>query len=165
MTKWKWQNLRYLAQAGFLAYILWFAFGGMITGGRGGELHSICPMAALETLPTFIGSAGATFVRETSSNNFVMLFALLLAVIAFGGAFCGWVCPVGTLGEWLYRLRKLIFKKDIQISQKTHQILGWLRYVMLAVVFVMCFMTASLWFEKIDPFISIFSFKIIFAAE
>lgn len=164
MKKRKWRNLRYIVQAGFILYLAWFAFGGMFSGGRGGEMHGICPVGALETLPTFVGSLGTNFVRETSSNNLIMLGALLLAVLAFGGAFCGWACPIGTLGEWLYKLRKLVFKKDIQLSSKTHSILGWLRYVVLALVFVMSFATASVWFERIDPFISIFSAKMFFGA-
>jgi NapH/MauN family ferredoxin-type protein len=164
MGKWKWQYLRYLVQIGFVAYLAWFAFGPLITGGRGGELHSLCPFGGVETLPTFFGTFGARFARESSSNNFVLLGALLIAVIAFGGAFCGWACPVGTVGEWLYKLRKLFIKKDLQIPQNIHRILGWARYVVLALVLVMSFLTATLWFDVIDPFMGLFSAKIIFGA-
>lgn len=161
MKKKNYQLIRYLSQAGFFLYFVYMVFGTAIfgTGGRGMELHSICPMGALETLPTFLASGGTNFVREASGNNLVMLGALLLSVLAFGAAFCGWVCPVGTVSEWLYKFRKLFFKKDIKIPIKTHKILSWLRYVMLAAVFVFAFLTASLWFERFDPFISIFSLR------
>jgi polyferredoxin len=165
MKRLKWQGLRSLIQVGFVVYLAWLAFGGLFTGIRGEGTHSICPVGALETMPTLFASLGNRYVREASFNNFIMLGSLLLATLAFGGAFCGWACPVGSLGEWLYKLRKLIFKKDLTVSPKTHALLGWLRYVVLGLLFAMSFATASLWFEHLDPFIGIFSIRLVFGAS
>lgn len=164
MRNQKWQGLRMIFQIGFVAYLAWIAFGGLLTGGRGGEIHGICPVGALETMPSLLSTFGARYVREASSNNLVVLGSLLIATLAFGGAFCGWACPIGSLGEWLYKLRKLIFKKDLSVSPKIHANLSWLRYVVLGLLLVMSFATTSLWFEHVDPLISIFSMKLLFGA-
>lgn len=162
MKKKNYQFIRYLSQAGFVLYLAYMVFGPMLfkSGSRGLEVHSICPFGAMETLPTFLASGGTNFVREASGNNLVMLGALLLSVLAFGAAFCGWACPVGSISEWLYKFRKLFFKKDIKIPIKVHNVLKWFRYVMLGLVLVFSLVTASLWFERFDPFIDIFSFRL-----
>ena len=155
--KWKWSNLRYISQWGFLGFVAWYSYTHMISGPpRPGPLDSICPMGAFETLPTLI-SKGA-FLQRTADTNFVMLAALLLAVLAFGGAFCGWICPLGTVGEWLYKLRKLIFKKDIVLPKKLHGALRYLRFVLLAMIVIMSGVTGVLMFRTWDPFANTFMF-------
>jgi polyferredoxin len=81
---------------------------------------------------------------------------MLLAALAFGGAFCGWVCPLGTVGEWLYKLRRLVFKKPIVIPEKLHKVLRFGRYVVLGLIILMSALTLTLWFRVWDPYANIF---------
>ncbi len=155
------QPIRSIIQAAFVLYLAWFAFSPAFSGnGWGGSVHSICPFASIETMPTFLASGGTSFVRGASPNNFVVTVSLIVTILIAGAAFCGWLCPVGTIGEWLFKLRKLFWKKNINLPDKVHKAASWLRYVFLAVILVMCFLTVSLWFAKVDPFFNLFSLKL-----
>lgn len=156
--------IRHLSQIGFVLLILYYTLGRFIFPGvRGIELHGICPFGGVETLPTFLASGGLKFVHETGLSNFAMLAALLLAVLAFGGAFCGWVCPVGSITEWLFMLRRVFWKKRITVPEKLHNVLVWFRYVVLAAILYMTFATGFLVFGTVDPFLNLFSFGRVFA--
>lgn len=146
---------RYLSQWGFVAFIVWYSVKHFTSGPpRPGPIDSICPMGAFETFPKLLIDGG--YVQRTADTNFVVLIAMLLAVLAFGGAFCGWVCPVGTVGEWLYKLRRLIFKKPIVIPEKLHRVLRFGRYVVFGLIVLMSALTLTLWFRIWDPYANIF---------
>lgn len=153
--KWKWSNLRYLSQIGFVGFVGWYAYMHMVLKPpRPGPIDAICPMGAFETLPKLL--INGSYVQRTADTNFVVLIAMILAILAFGGAFCGWICPMGTVGEWLYKLRKLIFKKDIVIPKKLHNVLRYLRFAVFALIIVMSTLTLTLWFRIWDPYVNIF---------
>ncbi|MCE9680608.1 4Fe-4S binding protein [Shewanella sp. AS1] len=42
----------------------------------------------------------------------VMLFVVLLTGLLCKRAFCGWACPLGLAGEYLYKLRKRLIKRE-----------------------------------------------------
>ncbi len=155
----KYTLVRHLSQAAYVGLILWLTLGRLFANQRPAELHSICPFGGIETLPTFVASGGVNFARETGLSNFTLIVAVLLAVLVFGGAFCGWVCPVGAVSEWLFKLRKVFIKKTLIVPQKIHSILRWVRYVFLALALVMTLLTGVLWLQTIDPFINLFSFR------
>ena len=162
IMKYKYRFIRYLSQSAFFGFILWSTLGKtLFVGGRPLEIHSICPFGAIETLPTFIASSGASFIRETGIGNFTIFISLILSIFVFGGAFCGWVCPVGAVSEWFFRFRLLFFKKTITVPDKLHKVLRWLRYVVLAVILVMTLQVGELWFGRFDPFLNLFFFRII----
>lgn len=155
--KLKWSNLRYLSQLGFMGFVAWYSYTHMVSAPpRPGPIDSICPFGAIETLPTFIMKG--TYLQRTADTNFVVLIAMLLAILAFGRAFCGWICPMGTVGEWLYKFRKLFIKKDIVIPVKLHKVLRYLRYVVLTLIIVMSTITVTLMFRVWDPYVNIFKF-------
>jgi polyferredoxin len=102
---WHIQTLRTLAQAGFALFILYTLIIHAIVGESGSLItaspEAYCPLGGIETLYTYLNSGG-TFISHTHLSNLVLFGAVLLLAVAARGAFCGWVCPFGTLQEWLY---------------------------------------------------------------
>ncbi|MEZ4812822.1 MAG: 4Fe-4S binding protein [Caldisericia bacterium] len=112
-TWFKWRYVRYISQAAFAAFIIrysWahFAFEKGVAG-RTGPIDCICPMGSIAMIPKWIETG--SFIHRAGNTNVVVLAALILSIIAFGGGFCGWICPMGTAQEWLYRLRKKYGKR------------------------------------------------------
>ncbi|MCP1224516.1 4Fe-4S binding protein [Sebaldella sp. S0638] len=63
---------------------------------------------------------------------------VLGAIFLVGSYYCGWVCPFGTLQEYIDKLRKRIIKKTYNVPEKVDKILSSIRYIFLisAVLFI-----------------------------
>jgi polyferredoxin len=155
----KWRYVRYLSQALFVAFIVRYSYLHLTlehgASGRTGPIDCICPMGSIALLP-HLAQTGE-FFRRAGDTNLVVLAALVIAVFAFGGGFCGWMCPMGSVQEWLYRLRKKIWKKDIKLPLGVHKALRWFRYAVLVFIVVMTTIKATFVFKSLDPYNALFT--------
>lgn len=122
------------------------------------SLHALCPFGGVVTL--FQTITKGTFVQKIHESALVMLYAVIALAVLFGPVFCGWVCPLGTLQEWIGKLGKRIFKKrynrfmPISIDSK----LRYLRYLVLALVVYVTAKSGVLLFVNVDPYYALFNF-------
>lgn len=93
-------TLRHIIQAGFVGFAL-FA-GARHLWASSSSFDAYCPFGGVETLFQLI--ANGTFVRKLHPSNLVVLAATLTTALLMGRAFCGWICPLGAVQEWLARL-------------------------------------------------------------
>ncbi len=113
-TWFKWRYLRFISQLAFVGSIIALSYKHLGFATKlAGPIDTYCPFGGVATLPTLAQTG--EFVRRTGDTNIVLLVGLVLAVLVFGGAFCGWVCPLGSVFEWLYKLRSKIFKKSFSL--------------------------------------------------
>lgn len=122
------------------------------------SLHSICPFGGVVSIYQFITTG--TFVQKIHQSSFVLMGVLIIISIAFGAAFCGWICPFGTFQEWLGKLGKRLFGKKYNniIPEKIDRYLRYLRYIVLAWVIYVTAVTGKLVFGDIDPYHALFNF-------
>lgn len=122
------------------------------------SLHAICPFGGVETFYQFVTTG--TFIQKIHSSSLILMFAALGLAIFFGPVICGWVCPFGSIQEWLGKLGKRLFKKRFNqmIPAKLDNVLRYLRYVLLVMVVVNTATTAKLLFQDIDPYYALFNF-------
>jgi polyferredoxin len=111
---------------------------------KGGAFDVFCPFGAIETLFPFL-TTGQT-LKTTSPLNFAILFGVLGVSLLAGRAFCGWMCPVGTLQDFLANLsnRLSINKKKqpagkqislpYKISPRNDAWLRSLKYLVLVII-------------------------------
>ena len=81
--------------------------------------------------------------------------------ILFGPVFCGWICPFGSLQEWLGGIGRKLFKKrryNNFIPEKIDRVLRYARYLVLAWVIYMTAATGTLIFAEYDPYFAMFNF-------
>lgn len=66
----------------------------------------------------------------------VVLYFLLFVLLAIllSKLWCGWVCPFGTLQDWLAQLRKRLGIRETEFSWKTRERLKPVKYVLLALL-------------------------------
>ena len=155
------QLVRRIVQAGFLGFIIFAALRhNLFEEATSASIDALCPFGGVETLWTWI-TTGA-FVPKTHPSNFVLLVGLLLATIASGAAFCGWICPFGTLQDALTWLRERVRIPAIDVPEKLDRWMRYGRYVTLALILYMTVSTAKLWFADYDPYRTIFGLGWIF---
>jgi polyferredoxin len=122
------------------------------------SLHAVCPFGGVETLYTFLASG--LFVQKVHSASLVLMSIVFLLAVLFGPVFCGWVCPLGTVQEWVGKLGRRFFKRRYNqfVPYKLDQVLRYARYAMLAWVVYVTATTGTLIFQDYDPYYALFNF-------
>jgi len=122
------------------------------------SLHAVCPFGGVVSLYQF--ATVGTFTQKIHQSSFVLMILVFILAFLFGSVFCGWVCPLGSIQEWVGKLGKRLFKKRYNhfIPRGIDQYLRYLRYIMLAWVLYATAMTGKLAFGDIDPYYALFNF-------
>lgn len=85
----------------------------------------------------------------------ICLILLILFTIIFGRFFCGFACAFGSLGDAVYAVSQVVQKKlnkklpKIPVSVITY--LHKIKYILLAVIIILCFMGAYKWVSPHSP--------------
>lgn len=122
-------------------------------------LHAICPFGGIETLYKLITQG--TLIQKVRESSLVLTVIVLALAILFGPVFCGWVCPLGTVQEWVGKIGRRIFKSKRYnhfVPPRLDRILRYLRYGVLAWVLYITITSGKLLFQNYDPFYALFNF-------
>lgn len=150
--------IRLSVQAFFLVLIIFIAISHQLNESGASSLHSVCPFGGVVSAYSLITEG--SFVQKIHESSFVILSIVLFLGILFGPVFCGWICPLGTVQEWLGNLGIKIFKRKYNkfIPYKYDKYLRFLRYGVLIWVVYMTANTGKLLFNDIDPYFALFNF-------
>lgn len=134
-------NIRLIVQN--LMFVMW-TYGGRIGLHFGYSIPCFsCPYvpgcAGHCYLMALQGQWGAAFLFSEllsyKSFKVVMYFLVfLILTILLSKLWCGWLCPFGTLQEWLTRLRKKLGIRETEFSWKTRERLKPVKYVLLVLL-------------------------------
>jgi polyferredoxin len=122
------------------------------------SLHAVCPFGGVETLYTFLASG--LLVKKVHDSSLVLAAIVILLSVLFGPVFCGWVCPLGTVQEWVGKLGKKLFKRKYNhfVPAKLDNVLRYARYGILLWVLYVTATSGTLIFESYDPYFALFNF-------
>jgi polyferredoxin len=125
---------------------------------EGVSLHSICPFGAVETFYTLITGQG--LIPKIHPSSLVLFVILVISAVFFGGAFCGFICPLGSIQELVGKFGKKLFPKKYNklVPYKVDKYLKYLRYVVLAIIVYFSGYSLSLVFADYDPYFALFNF-------
>ena len=132
--------------------------GGGIPFLSTASLHALCPFGGVVTIYQY--ATVGTFVQKIHESAFVLMIVGFVLSILFGPVFCGWVCPLGTVQEWVSKLGKKFFKRKFNhfVPVKLDNVLRYLRYVVLAWVVYVTATSGTLIFSEYDPYFALFNF-------
>jgi polyferredoxin len=159
------KNIRIMVQVFFFALIGLISInktlaetGGGITFLSDASLHALCPFGGVVTLYNLFTLG--TFIKKIHMSAVILMSIIFVLAILFGPVFCGWVCPLGTMEEWIGKAGRKIFKNKYNnfVPKKLDRILRYLRYIVLVWVVYMTSISGYLLFDKIDPYNALFSF-------
>ncbi len=147
------EYFRYLILASFLVLFSFFSVKHFVLGGgSAASVDALCPFGGFESFFTFITTG--LLVPRIMASSMILALAIILVSIIFSRGFCGWICPFGTVQEFLGKLSK----RKVRIPEKTDSYLRYLKYLVLAVIIVGTAITGTLIFRGYDPFMTFFHF-------
>ncbi len=164
-------SIRLVIQILFLVITILIGLRHIMPGesSKGGAFDVFCPFGAIETLWSY--SVKGETLLTTSLLTFSILFGVLGVSILAGRAFCGWMCPLGTLQDLLANLSDRIFKNrrpdrrknavklPIRVSEKNAGWLRGLKYLVLVIILLASTMAVYPPLQEICPARAIFNFK------
>ena len=133
------QRIRLAAQLLFLALNVWIGVefylfvryyetnGRTFPAARPAGIDGWLPIASLMNLK-YLASTGE--VPRAHAAGMFLLIAFLLISWLLRKAFCSWLCPVGTLSEYLWKLGRNTFKRNWTLPRWLDLTLRPLKYVL-----------------------------------
>lgn len=98
------------------------------------------------------------YVQKIHQSDFIMIFALIIMLVLTGASFCGWICPLGSIQEWVGKLGKKIFKnKYNKVPGLLDKILRFGKYAVLILVIIQTARSVKLLFADFDPYYNLFN--------
>lgn len=155
MTEKRTQWLRYAVQGSFFAFLMWIGWRHQVLGGgpKGvGSVDAYCPLGFVESLYNVFTSGD--WLRRTAPSTLVLLAGIVLGGLLVGRVFCGWICPLGSLGEWSAALGSKLGIRRREFPEAVDRPLRALKYLVLAVVVGLAWRTGSLAWRDVDPWVA-----------
>jgi polyferredoxin len=133
------QQIRQWIQIGFAAltlisgvqFILWVRYyenaGTTIKVSRPAGVEAWLPIAALMKLKAFILTGT---VPELHPAGLFLLIAFLAIAFMYRKSFCSWICPVGTISEWLWQFGQSVFGRTFALPRWADIPLRSLKYIL-----------------------------------
>jgi polyferredoxin len=135
------QPLRLVVQLFLVALNLWIGIQFYLwvrwaeTGGRALEVsrpagvEGWLPVEGLMQLKYVLVSGNVPHVHAA---GFFLFTSFLVMSFAFRKAFCSWLCPVGTVSEYLWKLGRATFHRNFQLPRWADIALRSLKYALLS---------------------------------
>ena len=134
------QRLRHTFQLLFLALNVWIGWefylfvryyetgGKTVWAGRSPGVEGWLPIASLMNLKVLLLTGRMPGLHPA---GMFLLIAFLAMSWIFRKSFCGWLCPVGTVSEYLWRLGRQTFGRNFHLPRKLDIALRSLKYILL----------------------------------
>jgi polyferredoxin len=124
----------FLALNIYLGLVFYFWVRAYETGGvpglaRPAGVEGYLPIAGMMNFKYWLLSG---HVPEVHPAAMFLLLAFVVIALLFRKAFCSWLCPVGTISEYVWRLGHRLFRRNFRLPRWLDIPLRGLKYLLLA---------------------------------
>jgi polyferredoxin len=144
--------LRYAVQAGFFLLTLFighqfyqfvrhFEAPGLPFVQRPPSVDAFLPIGGLMAFKYFLLTG---IVDPVHPSGFIMFVAILGVSLIVKKGFCGWICPIGTVSQYIWMAGEKVFGQNFRIKGFTDISLRSLKYVLLG-LFVFLIGVMPMW--------------------
>ena len=114
----------------FYLWVRWAESGGRaLEVSRPAGVEGWLPIEGLMQLKYCLLSRQLPHVHAAS---FFLFVSFLLMSVVFRKSFCSWLCPVGTVSEYLWKLGRSTFRHNFQLPRLADIALRSLKYILLS---------------------------------
>lgn len=137
------KTTRRVVQFGFLALTL----AGVFVFRSNAERW--CPFGGVEALYTYATEGNLTC--SLAISNFYILAGVLIMTLLLRRVFCGYMCPIGTISEWLQRGAASLGIGPVRVPRGLDRRLSVLKYLVLTIILCFTYRASELVFRGFDP--------------
>jgi ferredoxin len=116
------------------------------------DFEAYCPFGGIQALGSYLLNQALSCTM--TSAQIAMGIIMMLAVFVFSKLFCAYICPVGTISEWLFKLGDKL-NVNITIKGIADKVLRSLKYILLFITVFFTFQSNELFCKKFDPYYAI----------
>ncbi|RPI79315.1 MAG: 4Fe-4S binding protein [Desulfobacteraceae bacterium] len=145
--------LQYTVRIAILVFVTYLAVMHQLKGVLAApNIHVFCPFGGLEALYRLVLSG--KYIEKIMPATLILLAATVLLAIALNRAFCGWICPLGTLQKLFDRLGRLLRIRKTKVPQRTENALHGVKYAGLVIILIATWKAGALVYAPYDPWAS-----------
>jgi polyferredoxin len=161
----RWKKIRLASQIFFFVLVALISlnhflveFGITFPFIGSASLHAICPYGGVETFVAFMQFG--VLVKKIHTSSLILTAIILVLAIIVGPVVCSYMCPLGSIQEWIAKIGRKIFKKRYNtfVPRKLDKILRFTRYFVLVFTVYVTTNSLRLLFLEIDPYYALFNF-------
>lgn len=145
------QKLRLIIQTVFLLVSIYLFYG--LISGVFCTAHSFCPYSMV-----CFGLLRIAFWKNmlfVFSAAIVSGLLICITTMFIGRKFCGYICPLGTIQEFLFKLRSNKYRRNQRISFFYEKKFGKLTYMILGITVFLVLIRKSPFFMSFCPILTI----------
>ncbi len=146
------QYLRYAILFFFLIFMSWMGYRHQLLGGGPAgspTVDALCPFGGLESIYSWLKEG--YWLRRIALSSFVLFIGVTLATLLTGRVFCGWICPLGAVNEFVSAGSRKLGIKKIKLPPAVDKYLRYLKYVILLLIIYTTWKLGTLTFRDYDP--------------
>ncbi len=147
-------HIRIILQWAILLLITWVFLRPIWDASYISDFESYCPFGGMQALSTYMVSD--TLACTMTTLQIFMGIALIVAAIMFSKLFCGYLCPLGTLTEWIGKAGKK-FKLRYTLKGIADRAFRVFKYALLFITFYFTISSSELFCKKYDPYFALTS--------
>ncbi len=152
LIKTNWPRL--IIQWGVILFILILFFYPQLVNIATPDFEAYCPFGGLQALGSYLLSEALSCTM--TSAQIVMGVVLFIGVLLFSKLFCSFICPIGTVTEWLGSIGERM-KMRLTIKGIADKALRSLKYVLLFVTVYFTLQSNELFCKEYDPYYALAS--------
>jgi polyferredoxin len=152
-NKWRYRNpIRVGFQILILGLLGYVAIRPLLDAGYAADFEAYCPFGGLSSLMSrfYRGSMSC----QMSEVQVMLGLGLLVGVLAVGKLFCSYLCPIGSVSEWLGLLGKKL-KMRREMPESADRVLRVLKYALLFVTVYFTMTRSELFCKEYDPYFAV----------
>jgi len=150
-------NWRLLIQIFFVLLTAYLGLSHQYLGiEKVASIDAYCPFGGVESFFTLIVTG--KFLQRIFWSSIILLVVYIIGTIFLGRVFCGYICPFGSVQEWIYKIARKLYLPKFEFPDKLDKYLRYLKYVVLLAVVYYSFYLGDLVFRNYDPYNALMHF-------
>jgi ferredoxin/uncharacterized membrane protein len=118
------------------------------------DFEAYCPFGGMQSLMSYFNAH--SLACSMTTVQIALGLALLIGVVFFAKLFCSYICPIGTVTEWLGKLgRKL--KVQLTLHGLIDKALRLMKYALLFITVYFTVTSSELFCRTFDPYFALVS--------
>lgn len=113
------------------------------------DYEAYCPFGGIQALSSYF--VNNSLACSMTSAQIVMGIVLILVIVLVSKLFCSFICPIGTISEWIGKLGEK-YRVRHTISGIADKILRSLKYILLFITIYFTVNSSELFCKKFDPY-------------